>query len=122
MALATSMESTFADEAEILIWRRKWLGLDPTLTPHKGYLVFEPGVRHAWIWVLTGDGSMRRRVVVCPDEAARVDERLKEFPIALQFRISITTIGETDTYQLYLAEAFAPSTSVRTANTTSVAN
>ena len=74
-------------------------------------MVLEQGLSHVWIWVLTEDGTMRRRVLVQLDKLLNDDTRVGNDPIALQFRISIANLGTTD-----MAAAFAPSTSVRAAS------
>ena len=115
---AAVTDTPFVDDEELMIWRRRWLTVEMGEVPHKGYLLKENGLQHAWIWVLTGEDTMARRVLV--DSIQLLDFESEEptwnCPIALFFTVVLVPIPHRDQYQLKMAEAFAPSAFPRAAS------
>ena len=93
---AADTDSPFASEEEFVRWRRKLLGIEAHNIPHKGYLLREQGLHHAWIWVLANDGSLRRRVLVNSEQLLDFDDRLHEMPIALHFTVAVLPLQHAE--------------------------
>ena len=114
--MAMDMNTVFVSANELPIWNRKWLMADVRVVPHKGYIIMEQQLQHAWIWVLTGEGVMARRVLVDPAQAANFRSADAALPIALYFTIAFHPTADQSTYQIKLAEAYAPSAFPRSAS------
>ena len=111
-------DSPFVNDEELEKWRRKWLTIEMGSVPHKGYLLKEKGLQHEWIWVLTGEDTMVRRILVDSNQLLdfESDGPTWNFPIALYFTVTFFPIPHRDVYQLQMAEAFAPSAYPRAAS------
>ena len=114
--LATDMNTLFVSETELPIWQRNWLMADARIVPHKGYIVMEQQLQHAWIWVLNAEGAMARRILVDPAQMAHFRIADSALPIALFFTITLVLTADNHNYQVKLAEASSPSAFPRTAS------
>ena len=114
--LAADINAKFVSDTELQIWQRNWLMADARTVPHKGYIVIEQQLQHAWIWVLNTEGAMARRIYVDPAQAAHFRTPEPDLPIALFFTIAIVQTADNHNYQIKLAAASTPSSFPRTAS------